>query len=79
MGLTSFPEIARNLIANGRSPDTPAMAVRWATRPDQIRIAGTIATLPRLIEERRMKPPATIAVGDVVQLRARLNWFERLP
>ncbi|MCL4854733.1 MAG: hypothetical protein KJZ78_25515, partial [Bryobacteraceae bacterium] len=28
MGLTSFPDIARNLIANGRSPDTPAMAVR---------------------------------------------------
>lgn len=79
MGLTSFPDIARNLIANGRSPDTPAMAVRWATRPDQVRITGTIATLPRLIEERRMKPPATIVVGEVVQLGARLNWFERLP
>src|SRR5579859_2018309 len=30
MGLTVFPEIARELIARGRAADTPAMAVRWA-------------------------------------------------
>ena len=46
MGLTTFPEIARELIAHGRSPETPAMAVRWATRPDQETIVGTLATLP---------------------------------
>src|ERR1700691_5651090 len=33
MGLVNFREIARELIAQGRSPQTPAMAVRWATRP----------------------------------------------
>jgi siroheme synthase len=49
MGLTTFPEIARALIANGRSPDTPAMAVRWATRPDQQTIAGTLSTLPGML------------------------------
>jgi uroporphyrinogen III methyltransferase/synthase len=79
MGLTNFPEIARELIANGRSPDTPAMAVRWATRPDQKTIAGTLSTLPRLLEQQNLKPPATIVVGEVVSLRDRFNWFERLP
>ena len=34
------------MIARGRSPETPAMAVRWATRPDQETVAGTLATLP---------------------------------
>ncbi|MCU1234087.1 MAG: uroporphyrinogen-III C-methyltransferase / uroporphyrinogen-III synthase [Candidatus Solibacter sp.] len=77
MGLTTFPEISRGLIARGRSPETPAMAVRWATRPDQETIVGTLATLPSLVTA--MKPPATIVVGEVVRLREKLDWFGRLP
>jgi len=79
MGITSFDQIARELIAHGRSPETPAMAVRWGTRPDQHTLAGTLATLPALIHRHEMKPPATIIVGEVVRLRETLNWFERLP
>jgi uroporphyrinogen III methyltransferase/synthase len=79
MGLTTFPEIARELTARGRPPETPAMAVRWATRPDQETLTGTLATLPGLIARRGMKPPATIVVGEVVRLREKLDWFERLP
>ncbi|MGA7238932.1 MAG: uroporphyrinogen-III C-methyltransferase [Bryobacteraceae bacterium] len=79
MGLTTLPQIARELIERGRAADTPAMAVRWATRADQETLVGTLATLPGLIESRRMKPPATIVVGEVVRLREKLDWFERLP
>ena len=79
MGLTTFADIARELMARGRSPATPAMAVRWATRPDQETLTGTLATLPALIARRGMKPPATIILGEVVRLRDRLNWYERLP
>ena len=79
MGLTTFPRIASELIARGRTADTPAMAVRWATRADQETLVGTLATLPALIAEHRMRPPATIVVGEVVRLREKLNWYERLP
>src|SRR5437763_643588 len=79
MGLMHFPAIARELIARGRDPETPAMAVRWATRPDQETLTGTLANLPALLVERRMKPPATIVVGEVVRLRGKLDWYERLP
>src|SRR5579872_6640640 len=79
MGLTTFGDIARELMARGRSADTPAVAVRWGTRPDQETLAGTLATLPGLIERQAMKPPATIIVGEVVRLREKLNWYERLP
>ena len=79
MGMFAFAEIARELIAGGRSPDTPAIVVRWATRPDQETIAGTLATLPQLIAEHGMKPPATIVIGQVVRLREKLSWYERLP
>jgi len=79
MGLVNFPAIARELIAHGRSPATPAMAVRWATRPDQKTVAGTLEDLPRKIEQAGLKPPATIVIGDVVTLRERFNWYEKLP
>jgi uroporphyrinogen III methyltransferase / synthase len=79
MGLTTFAQIAKELIARGRPAQTPAMAVRWGTRPDQETIVGTLRTLPDLIHERGLKPPATIIVGEVVRLREKLNWFEQLP
>ena len=79
MGLSQFDEIARRIIGGGRAPETPAMAVRWGTRPSQSTITGTLETLPGLIHERGMKPPATVIVGEVVRLREKLNWFEKLP
>jgi uroporphyrinogen III methyltransferase/synthase len=79
MGLVNFAAIARELITSGRSPETPAMIVRWATRPDQETLVGTLGTLPALATERGVKPPATIVIGEVVTLRERFSWFEKLP
>ena len=79
MGISQFDEIARRIIAGGRAATTPAMAVRWGTRPDQEVVTGTLDTLPRLIHEHSLKPPATIVIGDVVLLRDKLSWYEKLP
>jgi len=79
MGLTAIGEIAREIMARGRSGETPAMAVRWGTRPDQQTIAATLATLADEVARAGMKPPATIVIGEVVRLREKLDWFERLP
>jgi uroporphyrinogen III methyltransferase/synthase len=79
MGVTLFEEISRRLIAAGRAPSTPAVAVRWASRGDQQSVAGTVENLAARIREAGLKPPATIVVGEVVSLREELNWFEKLP
>jgi uroporphyrinogen III methyltransferase/synthase len=79
MGLSQFDEIAARIIGGGRPATTPAMAVRWGTRADQEVLTGTLVTLPALIHKQSLKPPATIVVGDVVQLRGKLSWFEKLP
>jgi uroporphyrinogen III methyltransferase/synthase len=79
MGLVNFGAIAKEMIARGRSPETPAMAVRWATRPDQHTLVGTLATLPEIIVKQGLRPPATIVIGEVVRMRDRFNWFEKLP
>jgi uroporphyrinogen III methyltransferase / synthase len=79
MGLSQFDEIARRIIAGGLAATTPAMAVRWGTRPDQEVLAGTLESLPELIHKHILRPPATIIVGEVVRLRDKLNWYEKLP
>ena len=79
MGLTSLREVAAEIIQRGRSASTPAMAVRWGTRPDQQTIVGALGDLADRIDEQGMKPPATVIIGEVVGLRDKLNWFERLP
>ena len=79
MGLSTIGEIAARLIAAGRSPDTPAIAVRWGTRPEQASLRATLATLAARIDAEHLRPPATIIIGDVVSLSDRLNWYERLP
>ncbi len=79
MGLSHFDEIAPRIIAGGRSAATPAMVVRWGTRPDQDVLVGTLESLPGLIHTHALKPPATIIVGEVVKLHDKLSWYEKLP
>jgi uroporphyrinogen III methyltransferase / synthase len=79
MGVANVAAIAQEMIARGRSANTPAMAVRYATRPDQETVVATLGTLADRLHARGLRPPATIVIGDVVSLYGRFNWFERLP
>ncbi len=79
MGLTHVREIARELMAKGKAPETPAMAVRWATRPDQQTVVATLASIADATAAARLKPPVTFVIGEVVGLREKLDWFEKLP
>ncbi len=79
MGISRIEEIVAELIQHGRAADSPAVVVRWATRPDQVSIACTLAELPERIQAVDLKPPATVVIGEVARLRSKLGWFERLP
>ena len=79
MGVERIGRIAEQLIANGMSGDTPVGMVRWGTRGEQSTIQGTLATIAGIVEEKRFKSPAVTIIGTVVELRDRLNWFEKRP
>jgi uroporphyrinogen III methyltransferase/synthase len=79
MGVKNLPEISRNLIEHGRSPATPVAVIRWGTTAQQRTVVGTLATISEEVARAGLKPPAIIVVGEVVQLRERLNWFEARP
>jgi uroporphyrinogen III methyltransferase/synthase len=79
MGVKNLPEICRQLIAHGKSPDTPAAAIRWGTTPRQETVTGTLLSLPQAVQEAGLKAPAITIVGQVVGLRDELRWFDNLP
>lgn len=79
MGIGAIHEIARELMKHGRSASTPAIAVRWGTRPDQETVTGTLADIADRIDQAQLKPPATVIIGEVVALHDRLDWYEKLP
>lgn len=79
MGMKNLPEISRNLIAAGMSPDTPAALVHWGTTDHQRSLASTIGELPADAAREGFSNPSVIVVGQVVNMRAKLDWFERRP
>lgn len=79
MGIKNLPVITEKLIDNGRAPETPVAVVRWASTPEQYSVAGTLETITDIVAEAGITPPALIIVGDVVKLRATIDWFEKRP
>ncbi len=73
MGVGRWPAIARRLIDAGRSPDTPAAAVRWGTRAEQHTTRASLATLG----DHPLQAPSVIVVGPVAAVD--LAWFEARP
>ncbi|MBI4377698.1 MAG: uroporphyrinogen-III C-methyltransferase [Nitrospinae bacterium] len=79
MGVKNISTIVKNLIDNGRDPDTPVAVIRRGTTPFQETVIGNLKNITELVKEKGIKPPAVIVVGEVVKLRDRLNWFEEKP
>jgi uroporphyrin-III C-methyltransferase len=77
MGIGAAGEICRQMIAHGLPASTPAAVIRNGTLPNQQTLLATLGTLPQRIEKSSIKPPALIVVGSVVNLHAKLDWFER--
>ncbi len=80
MGIGRLREISEELIAAGKSPDTPVACVRWGTLPEQRTITGTLEDIPERVAEANLKPPAITVIGEVVSLRdSGLGWYEKRP
>lgn len=79
MGMGNLPSIAQKLIEHGKDPATPAALIHWGTRPEQKTLVGRLDNIARLANEQNFQNPAIIIVGEVVQLRDKLSWFENKP
>ena len=76
MGVEALPEITAQLQANGRGAETPVALVQWGTWARQRVVTGTLGTIVEIVREAKLTPPAVCVVGEVVNLRDTLRWFD---
>ena len=73
MGVHNIDAIARNLIAAGRSPATPAAMIQAAYCEDARVVTATLEDIAAQVRRAGIAPPATLVVGEAVRLRERLQ------
>lgn len=79
MGIGNLGKIAKRLIDSGRPSHTPIAVIGSGTTSSQMTVTGILATIGKKAKDANLTPPGVIVVGEVVNLREYLNWFESRP
>ncbi len=77
MGIRRIEAIAQAVMDGGRSPDTPAAVVRWGARPQQETLVAPLKEIAQRVHEAGLRSPAIIIIGEVVELRKKLRWYDK--
>jgi uroporphyrinogen III methyltransferase/synthase len=75
MGVKGLSKIIAQLLAHGRSPETPVAMIHWGTTNEQQTVTGTLVDIIDKATAAGLEPPAVTVIGEVVALREHLQWF----
>ncbi|SIQ16006.1 uroporphyrinogen-III C-methyltransferase [Rhizobium sp. RU20A] len=78
MAMKHIGQITGQLIAAGRSPDEAVAFVCNASTSAQQVLETTLARAEADVEAAGLAPPAIVVIGEVVRLRAGLDWLGAL-
>ncbi|MES2636847.1 MAG: siroheme synthase CysG [Pseudomonadota bacterium] len=76
MGLVGLKQICEKLIEHGVPTTMPVAVIQQGTTQRQRVVTSTLADLAEKVALAEMKPPCLTIIGEVVQLRKKLSWFE---
>ena len=76
MGLVGLEQICQQLMAHGVAADMPAAVIQQGTTQHQRVVSANLIDLASQVAAAKMKAPCLTIIGQVVQLREKLNWFE---
>jgi uroporphyrinogen III methyltransferase/synthase len=79
MGWASIEKILEALQRAGLSADTPVALVQWGTWSRQRTVTGTLATAADNGRAAGLAAPVVAVIGEVVNLRDELAWFDNRP
>jgi uroporphyrinogen III methyltransferase/synthase len=77
MGIKNLKSITEKMIKYGRSPLTPVAVVRWASTSEQRTVVGNLENIAEVVQENNIRPPSLVVIGEVVNLRDTINWYEK--
>jgi uroporphyrin-III C-methyltransferase / precorrin-2 dehydrogenase / sirohydrochlorin ferrochelatase len=69
MPTRTLPPLAAKAIAEGLDPQTPALAIARATRPDQVVVTAPIGELPLRVAEANLPGPVLVMLGHALGKR----------
>ncbi|PKB78690.1 MAG: uroporphyrinogen-III C-methyltransferase [SAR202 cluster bacterium Io17-Chloro-G9] len=77
MGWASLEKIIDTLQREGLPSHTPAALVQWGTWSAQRTVTGTLENILQRGRDTGLNPPVIAVIGQVVNLREELGWFDR--
>lgn len=77
MAVGNLAGIARNLIAAGKSKETPAAIVKDASLPAQKILLGRLSSIAKKAGDEKITPPAIVIIGEAVSSEKRFNWLRK--
>ena len=77
MGVESLDGIVGKLLEGGISADKPVAMVESGTYAKQRTLISTLGKIVKEAEEKQIKPPSVIVIGEVANLGRKLAWFKK--
>lgn len=75
MGVKNLADITKQLLAGGKNAETPAAIIENGTTIHQRVVTGRLDDIAKIATKAQIKSPAVTVIGEVVNLRDKLNWF----
>ncbi|UUX48342.1 uroporphyrinogen-III C-methyltransferase [Nisaea acidiphila] len=75
MAIKHIGAISEKLIAAGRPASEPVAVVTNASLPEMSVLETSLGNAATDIERHNVKPPAIVAIGEIVRLRSGLDWL----
>jgi uroporphyrin-III C-methyltransferase len=74
MAIKHLGTIRERLTEGGRRADEPVAVVSRASQPDERVLVTTLGACVEDVASQEIEPPAMVVIGEVVRLRAGLDW-----
>ncbi len=79
MGLSRLQALVNALMAAGKAPETPACVISSATTASQKTVSASLHEIATAAEGASLRPPSIVVVGDCVEGRVPIAWYEHRP